>query len=154
MECCLRSCRSTRSTASPSAVGALRARLRRGKLIARFDCPKLKGHKMATLAAMTYVQADHGVVLAAADGGGVRVPALERRFIDYANSPDQVLPFDLFVLVAPFADATPHSPRGKAPVIIDLLARGDDVVNKLYQCAFELKHSRSYDGRDFPFPLR
>ena len=121
MACCLRSCRSTRPTADGQPVGALRAWLS-GKVIWRFACPKLTGQKMAPLAAMMLPQADTDVVLAAADGG-VRDPALERRFIDYVQSPDDVLPFVLFVR-EPLADATPYSPRGKASVIIDLLARG------------------------------
>jgi hypothetical protein len=144
------------STVDGRPVGALRARMS-GKLNARFHCPKLKGNASAPLAVMAYSQADKNVLLAAAaDGGGDRAPALERRSIDHVNSPGQVLPFDLFVR-QPLADATPYSPRGKASAIIDILARGDDVVNKNkkhYQFVFFLKRSRTYELREFPSPLR
>ena len=125
-----------------------------GKLNARFPCPKLKDDQFAPLAVMAYSQVDKGAVLAAADGGGDPATALGRRFTDHLNSPNEVLPFDLFVR-QPLADATPYySASGQASAIIDLIARGDDVVNELYQCVFELKRSRTFLSRAFPSPLR
>ena len=134
-------------TADGLPVGAVRARVI-GALISKFPCPKLQGNSFAPLGVMNFLQADRNkVVLAAADvadGGGVPATALERsRFTDHLKSQNEVLAFDLFVR-QPLADATPYSPRGKASAIIDLIARGDDVVNRLYQCAYELHNKRSW----------
>ena len=144
-------------TADGLPVGAVRARMS-GALISKFPCPKLQGNSFAPLGVMNFLQADRKVVLAAADvadGGGVPATALERsRFTDHLKSQNEVLAFDLFVRHA-LADATPYSPRGKASVIIDLISRGDDVVNRLNQLMFGYQRSRrTFVASPFPSPLR
>ena len=124
-----------------------------GALIARFPCPKLKDDQYAPLEVMAFSHADQAAVLAAADGGGAPGSALWRRFTDHLRSTTGVLPFDLFVR-QPLADATPYSACGKASVIIDLISRGDDVVNRLNQLMFGYQRSRTFVASPFPSPLR
>ena len=76
------------------AVQALRARLS-SKVVSKFEFGKLKSaSSMTTLAAVMLNAADKGVVLAAADAASEDA-AVGQRFLDYLNSKDDILPFDL-----------------------------------------------------------
>ena len=143
-------------TVDGEPVGALRARMS-GALNSRLSHAKLKDKDYAPFDVLSLRHADPSVVLAAADGDGYSPgSAVSRRFTDHLSSLTDVLQFDLFV--RPPLDCTeqnaPYSSRGKAAVIIDLISRGDDVVNRLNHCVFGLQRSRTFATSSFPSPLR
>ena len=140
-------------TVDGQPVGAVRVRLS-GAMISRFLCKQLPDDHYAPLDAMGFIPVDSVTVLAAADGDGAPSAALTQRFSDHLRSSTDVLPFDLIVRHH-LSTFTPHSPSGKASVIIDLISRGDDVVNRLNQLMFGYQRSRrTFVASPFPSPLR
>ena len=134
-------------------VVAVRARLS-GAMISRFDCSRLQDDQYAPLDAMGFLSVDPVTVLAAADADGVPGAALTQRFTDHLRSSTDVLPFDLIVRHH-LSTFTPYSASGKASAIIDLISRGDDVVNRLNQTMFGYRRSgRTFVASPFPSPLR
>ena len=129
------------------AVPALRANLC-CKLVTIFSLRhKLQCDKFTSLGAVRVLNAVDGpFILAAADADSKH----EQRFIDYLNSKEDILPFDLCV--------RPHLPDTlpssfTACVIIDLFARVENSIAMLYQCAFELMGRQKFQPT-FPSPLR
>jgi hypothetical protein len=139
-------------TADRQPVGAVRARLS-GAMISRFPCKQLKDDQYAPLDAMGFTFVDPKTVLAAADGDGAPSAAMVQRWVDHLSSSTNVMPFDLIVRHH-LSAFTPFSPSGKASVIIDLISRGDDVVNRLNQLMFGYQRSRTFVASPFPSPLR
>ena len=130
------------------AVPALRANLC-CKLVTIFSLrPKLQPDKFTSLGAVRVLNAVDGpFILKAADTADSKH---EQRFIDYLNSKEDILPFDLCV--------RPHLPDTlpssfTACVIIDLFARVENSIAMLYQCAFELMGRQKFQPT-FPSPLR
>lgn len=141
-------------TTNGHVVSAVRARLS-CKLLDKFDYGKLKDDDASTitsLAAVVLQRADKSVVLAAADDDE-HESATAPRFVDYLNSKDAILPFDLCVRPH-LPDTLPCSSYAKACVVIDLFARVEDAVNKVYFCAWELSPGRAGFSSRFPSPLR
>ena len=139
-------------TRDKQPVAAVRARLS-GKMMSRFTCQQIKDHQYAPLDAMGFTMVDPETVLAAADVDGAPSEKLIFRWVDHLSSSTEVMPFDLIVR-HPLSAFTPFAPSGKAAVIIDLISRGDDVVNRLNQLMFGYQRSRTFVASTFPSPLR